>query len=377
MMERYNADSLYIHFPFCRHLCNYCDFYKKVPQNRGQELSSFHQFLEDSWIKHEELLSREGYQLSPLKTLYFGGGTPSLWDTDGVNFLENFFIEKGLKLDPSGEFTLEVNPGTWTEQGLKRWREFGVNRFSLGIQSLRSDFLKVLDRVHSLQDVHDTLTFFGENKFNFSVDFMLGLPLSKEMKRDVIAELEEILKYGPSHISLYILTVKGGYPYKDKLPDDEWIEDEYLKVSRYLKDKGFLHYEVSNFAFEGKESRHNLNYWKSSTVMALGPSATGYLGEAGIRYKWKTSAPDYVVESLNESEQKLEKFYMALRTNEGVNLSYFFSDDVLVKVKNKALEWEAKGLLDINNNDRITLSSKGYLILDSLLDEVFLLDPSF
>ncbi|EQC48767.1 radical SAM domain protein [Bacteriovorax sp. BSW11_IV] len=374
-MQNLNIDGLYIHFPFCRHLCNYCDFYKKVPTQKAEEVAKFENLLEESFHVHKQTLDHYGYSFAPLNTVYFGGGTPSLWGADGAKFLQNFFIRHNLSMREDGEFTLEVNPGSWTEEGLQAFREFGINRYSLGIQSLRSDFIKVLDRVHTLQDVYDTLDYFGKNDFNFSVDFMLGLPMSVELKRDVLSELEEILKYNPKHISLYILTVKGAYVHIDKLPDEEWIEKEYLAVSQYLKERGYIHYEVSNFSKPGFESKHNMGYWQSKSIAALGPSATGLLSEVGLRYKWKTTGPSFVEEKLSAQEIRLEKIYMALRTTLGLYPHREFSPDIAKNVLEKARDWQARGLAQINK-DHIVLTSKGYLLLDSLMDDLFIIDKT-
>jgi oxygen-independent coproporphyrinogen-3 oxidase len=249
------------------------------------DLQKFHLYLEQSYQVHSELMQQYNYKFAPLKTFYIGGGTPSLWGTEGVAFLKEFFKAKGLELASDCEFTMEVNPGTWNRESLEQWREFGVNRFSLGIQSYQEKMLKVLDRVHSLEEVREILAFFDEWNVNFSVDFMLGLPKSDELQRDVIKELEEVLAYDPDHLSLYILTVKSNYIHSKFLPTEDWIEDEYLKVSEHLIGKGYKHYEVSNFAKPDKKSQHNLSYWKSKTVGALGPSATGYLAEESVRQR--------------------------------------------------------------------------------------------
>ncbi len=362
-------ESLYLHFPFCTHLCNYCDFYKKVSQNRSQDFENFHTYLQNSFNEHEKLMKENGYSWAPLKTLYIGGGTPSLWGMEGVHFLRKFLSDNSLLLAPDCEFTLEVNPGAWEESILSEWQKLGVNRYSLGIQSLDGTLSKYLDRVHSIDDVYETLKFFSEKKYNFSVDFMLGLPFSEPLKRDVVEELSRALQYGPSHFSVYILTVKDNYTHFAELPSEEWIEKEYLDVARFLKTHGYFHYEVSNFSLKNKESKHNLSYWKSGTVAALGPSATGFFSEKKIRYKWKPNAPVAEIENLTESEFLLEKIYMNLRSSNGLDLNAFSkSDDVDNKFVNK---WINEGKAVVDENRHLTLTSEGYLLLDSLMNELF------
>ncbi len=358
-------DSLYLHFPFCSHLCNYCDFYKKIPQNKELDYQAYHSYLEKSFESHKNLIESSGYSWAPLKTLYIGGGTPSMWGSEGKKFLENFFKEKNITLDQDCEFTLEVNPGAWTDEVIKDWRSFGANRFSLGIQSLDPQMIKYLDRVHSIKDVFDTLEYFKYNDLNFSVDFMLGLPYSNQLNRSVINELKKTFEFNPSHFSVYILTVKDNYIYYASLPDEEWIEREFLDVSKFLKDKGFIHYEVSNFSKPGKQSQHNLNYWKSKSVAALGPSATGLLSDDRIRYKWKPNKPEIETEILTEAEFQLEKIYMAIRSEEGIKISDFPDD-----FKKVLSQWKLRNLATEKNNI-VRLTSKGYLIVDSLINDLF------
>ena len=360
--------SLYIHFPFCRHLCNYCDFYKKVPKDSELEIEEFHSYMRAAIVEHESLMKMNGCSWGPLKTLYIGGGTPSLWGEAGSLFLKKLLLEYKIELAADCEFTLEVNPGSWTEESLKSWESIGVNRYSLGIQSLNGHSIKYLDRVHSLEDVFDTLEYFNKRKVNYSMDFMLGLPYSKETNRDVIDELERALKFNPKHFSVYILTVKENYTHYAYLPNEEWIEKEYMEVSNFLKSKGFNHYEVSNFALPGLESKHNLNYWKSESVAAIGPSATGFYSESRVRYKWKTKEAKVELESLDEEAFKLEKIYMAMRSSEGLAPALFDGKASYVELTKK---WQKNGYVEINLLGHVNLTSKGYLILDSLMNDLF------
>jgi oxygen-independent coproporphyrinogen-3 oxidase len=359
-------ESLYIHFPFCKHLCNYCDFYKSIPQNFSQDLETFHSLFEKQWKIHQELLSTEQAAFSKLKTLYIGGGTPSLWKEDGALFLRKFLAEKNLNFASDYEFTLEVNPATWTDEGIRAWLESGVNRFSIGVQSYREEFIKLLDRVHDLGEVKKTLEYFSHQKVNFSADLMLGLPHSRELKRDVLLELKEMLEFEPSHFSVYILTVKPQYKLFSDLPDESYIEEEYLKVAEFLSLHGFGHYEVSNYSLPGKESLHNLQYWKGSSVAALGPSATGFInqGERALRYKWKTSDSALEKEPLTLKELNFEKLYLALRTKVGLEISH-------LNPQNRSIveNWIGRNLA-IQENQKIYLNSRGFLLLDSLILEL-------
>lgn len=368
-MKNHLVNSLYIHFPFCRHLCNYCDFYKNIPKNKDKEYEDFEKSLIEGYSELEKLLSKNNSKIESLNTLYLGGGTPSLWDQRGAEFLKNFLLERNINLGPSAEFTLEVNPGAWTEAGLTSWQSTGVNRYSLGIQSLDANFLKIIDRVHNIDDVYETLEFFHKNQLHFSVDFMLGLPFSEKYNRNIIEELTEILKFNPEHISLYILTTKAGYVHKDHLPSEEYIESEYLEVAKFLIARGFDHYEVSNFSKPNKESKHNLKYWRSESVAALGRSATGFLKESAIRYKWKVSKNEYSQEHLTEAELLLEEVYMGLRINQLYDFSKIISNTE--KFEEVLISWTENDYIKERDEFKISLNSKGFLVLDSLMNDLF------
>lgn len=324
------------------------------------------------WEQHKDLLFKNDFEMKELKTLYIGGGTPSLWGERGANYLRKLLENDGIHLAKDCEFTLEVNPGTWTKESIEAWKGLGVSRFSLGIQSLRADYLKILDRVHSVEDVFETLEFFNSINAAFSVDFMLGLPWSSAKKREILEELEEILSFDPEHLSLYILTAKASYPYKKELPEDNFLENEYLKVAETLKAKGFDHYEVSNFSRKGKESQHNLQYWRGGSVAAIGPSGVGYLSESRLRYKWKTSSAEFSPEKLTNDEESLEKLYLGLRISDGIFLKDHFTDGEMEKLAPLFKNWVERQLATLNKDrGHLVLTSRGYLVLDGLLEQIF------
>lgn len=355
--------SLYLHVPFCKHLCNYCDFYKRKFESDSRQFEEFHQFLKDSVLKHDEFLHERNFKWGKLDTVYLGGGTPSLWGEDGARFFADHILPAGL--EPDAEFTMEIDPGTWTEKMLSAWKLIGLNRISMGTQSLNPEFLGVLDRVHSLEDTTEFLKFLQKENWNFSLDFLLGVPFSKEKKRNIKAELETLLSYSPKHISLYILNARSKYPHIQNMPEDDYIRDEYLLVSDYLRSRGFHHYEVSNFAMPGFESRHNQKYWRGESVAALGPTGTGYLSlnqEKAVRYKWKVSHPDFEIEELGKSELNLEKTYLGLRTSDGLLMTTAL-ENLLIKWSQENYAWQ--------DGQRVKLTALGFLMLDSLMDDLF------
>lgn len=359
------VSSLYLHVPYCLHLCNYCDFYKRSFDRPKEQIEEFHQFLNKSWQRHEIFLQDHNTSWSPLETIYLGGGTPSLWGSEGAEYIQKNILTKIQVKDP--EFTMEVDPGTWNPEMMKAWRDIGLNRISIGTQSLDENFLTIMDRKHSLAESHELLTYCDKEDLNFSLDFLLGIPFSQEKKRDIKSELDQLLAHHPKHISLYILNARSHYPHIQHLPDDEYIREEYLLVADYLKSLGFHHYEVSNFALPGFESKHNQRYWQNKSVAALGPTATGYLAlskDKAIRYKWKVSQAEFETEILTEKELDLEETYLHLRTSKGwmpKNTAHYHS---------LFMQWQKQGYGELKSG-RMTLNSMGFLMLDSLMDDLF------
>lgn len=358
------VSSLYIHVPFCKHLCNYCDFYKVKLEDAASQFDGFHRFLEESWQKHNNLMLEQHQTWAELDTLYFGGGTPSLWGAHGAKFWKSFFP---LKLKVDCEFTMEVDPGTWTEAMLDAWKDIGLNRISMGTQSLNPEFLKVMDRVHDLDDSLSLLRYCQLNNWNYSMDFLLGIPYSREKKRDIRRELDLLLQFQPKHLSLYILNARSKYPHITQMPDDEYIREEYLLVAEHLKKNGFHHYEVSNFALPGFESKHNLKYWRGESVAALGPTGTGYFADSrdhALRYKWKVSKAEFEREELSSRELDLEYTYLSLRTSRGWRPQLSPALEKILK------GWEALNYGEFSNGV-FKANSLGFLMLDSLMDDLF------
>lgn len=361
--------SLYLHVPYCRHLCNYCDFFKKKLEDSDTQFSEFENYLTASWLKHEQWMQEEKLSWAPQwDSIYLGGGTPSLWGSRGADFLG-----KLLPRVPVEEWTLEVDPGTWNEEMFSSWSQLGVNRLSIGTQSLDAQFLKILDRAHDLDDSYLLLEKAKNSGINFSFDFLLGVPHSSRYQRNVIKELEHFLSFNPHHVSLYILNARSKYPLTEHLPDDEYIAREYLAVCAFLEANGLHQYEVSNFARPGYESLHNKKYWDSQSVAALGPTGTGLIKlseDQAKRYKWKPSRAEFEIEILGTEELELERLYLELRTKRGWLPRAHQQGE---KLQNKLHEWQERGILEVMT-PRVRLNAHGLVILDSLINELFQLE---
>lgn len=364
-----SVDGLYLHFPFCRHLCNYCDFYKHKLSD-DEQVSKYEKVLSDQIIMNNKILSDHDFIMNELETFYIGGGTPSLWSTRGSEFLASCLLPK-FNFAEDYEFTIEVDPGTWTEKEIRKWMDIGVNRFSIGVQSFDRDYLNILDREHSIDDIIDTVSFMKSINANYSVDLMLGVPLL-DKKRDIVKEIEDLVQYNPNHFSVYILKCRSNYPNLNMLPDDEVVADEYLKVCQFLGQLGFEQYEVSNFAKEGFQSKHNKKYWEYKSVAALGANGSGLLvnsDELALRYQWKSLSDGYITEQLSDSSLSIEKFYMQLRAKGCFDLNALSTKN-FNEFQKLIQKWKSLGYVDVKSSE-FSLSPRGYLLLDSLMDDVF------
>lgn len=369
MISSHEIKSLYLHFPHCRHLCNYCDFFKSVPPDFDEARDVFQFRLENQWEQQEHWFESLGYRFAPLDTLYLGGGTPSLWGVNGAKWFE-FLIPSKIQVNEKTEWTMEVNPGAWENEGLKAWQDLGVNRFSMGVQSYNEKFLKVLDRFHDLSDVDSLLNRFRDH--HFSVDLMLGLPFSQSWNRDLRGEILRLIDSGAEHFSVYILTVKDNYKHYKDLPSEEYIEEEYLLTSELLRAHGFDHYEVSNFAKPGARARHNLKYWQAESVAALGPSAVGYLANTGHRYKWKPNQDFFEIEELDQAAIDLERAYLQLRLDTGLNDfdKTLMSQDIST-LESLMQDWKKAGWLKPESSIyKIMLTPNGFLMMDSVTGDL-------
>lgn len=314
--------GIYIHIPFCRHKCTYCDF-TSFP-NRLNFAEAYMACL----YKEIEL---RGKQLEKVvfDTVYIGGGTPSVIDPAYI-YGAIKQIKKCFKLSKNPEITIEMNPGTVSEQKIATYKRAGINRFSIGLQTAIDAQLENLGRIHNVRDyLYCTSLLKGEN---FSADVMLGL--KGQTQEDVRKTIEIAAGSGASHISMYALTPEDGTPiYTDylngELPDDDEVRSLYDFGYALLKEKGYERYEVSNFAKRGYRSRHNLNYWKRGEYIGMGISASSFF--YGKRFTNTFDLDEYmkcllsgflpVIESedVKGEDAKFEFVMLALRTSDGIS----------------------------------------------------------
>ncbi len=315
--------GIYIHIPFCRHKCSYCDFVS-FPDKVDLAEAYMACLYKELKMRGEELKNYE------FDTVYFGGGTPSYIPPKLILGAMNQ-IRKCFRLTENPEVTLELNPGTIGEAKVKTYLEAGINRFSIGLQTAIDEQLADLGRIHNARDyVFATKLLKGQN---FSTDVMLGL--KNQTKEDVKKTIELAVSCGSKHISMYALTVEDGTPiYTDylngELPDSDEVAELYEYGRQLLKEKGFARYEVSNFAIPGYESRHNFNYWQRGEYIGVGVSASSFIH--GRRLTNSFDLDEYMKclisgffpavsnEGVTEKQAKFEHIMLALRTEKGLSM---------------------------------------------------------
>ena len=261
--------SVYVHIPFCKRRCSYCSF--TVFEKHKSSVSPADYV---SFIKKEIQNKRVFFKNARIQTVYFGGGTPSAIPPELLlSVLQD--IRNSFTVCERAEISMEINPGDITEESLKQYREQGVNRFSLGVQTFDSRFLKESGRTHGVKEALRDLSLFQKNRLNFSLDLMFGLP--RQTLVDLKEDLEKALCFSPPHISLYNLTIPSRHPLcRGRVGEEEQVK-MFRLIKKTLKKAGLKKYELSNFAKKGFYSRHNFAYWNGSSFLGLGVSAHSHL----------------------------------------------------------------------------------------------------
>ncbi len=344
--------GIYIHVPFCKSKCTYCDF-ASFPKEIGKAESYFACLYREIEARGRELSSKT------FDTVYIGGGTPSIVPAEYVAGAIRQ-VKKFFSLSKNPEITIEINPGTVTEDKIKTYKSVGINRFSIGLQTGYDEQLKRLNRIHTAKDFLITCNLLkGEN---ISADILLGL--SGQTLEQVKKTVDLCLAGGVKHISAYALTPEVGTPiYTDYLNGELLSEDEvadiYDGLREYLKEKGLFRYEVSNFSVKGFESKHNQNYWERGEYIGVGVSASSFINGRRFTNTFKideylnsiiyNKTPEISSDLIEGEDAKFEFIMLALRTEKGVDVSKFnreFSCDFyslygdIIKKNQKYLEIE-------------------------------------
>ena len=371
--------NLYIHYPFCKQACHYCNFHFSTTKQGRDDMFKL--------IKNElHLRSKE--LIGPIESIYFGGGSPSLISPKNIYDLIDL-IKNKFKIKQNIEVTLEVNPDDISEEYLLRLKNAGINRLSIGIQSFFEKDLIIMNRAHDVNQAHKSLELVGKLFQNFSIDLIYGMPYSSliNWKRN----LEIALSYNPPHISAYALTVEEKtvlhHKVKEKkidLLDDDDVKQQYDFLVNTLEKNGYINYEFSNFGKLNYFSINNQNYWIGKPYLGLGPSAHSYDGK--FKRSWNVSNNhnyaksimsgilDLKIEKLSTKDLYNEYLMTALRTHDGISLAHiknsfgkrytlYFEDQVKRHLKYRNLFWDG---------DYLKVAKKAKFLTDGIAADLFL-----
>jgi oxygen-independent coproporphyrinogen-3 oxidase len=366
---------LYVHVPFCLRRCSYCDFAVQAVA---------HAPVTD-WVRavigELDLVRHEQQWDAPLqlKTLYIGGGTPSLLGGEGMHAFADELKSRAL-LDEDCEWTVEANPETFTDDVAQSWARAGVNRVSLGAQTFNEDVLRWMGRMHGAEGpARAVAAARNAGITNFSLDLIFALPA--RFNRDWRHDLEQVLALDPAHVSLYGLTAEAGTPLgrwvaegREALANEDDYADQYLLANELLTAAGYVHYEVSNFAKPGMESRHNQAYWNGAAYLGLGPGAHSFLPPErrwNVRdwseYQGRVTRSDLPLdgrEHIDTGLAGLENAWLGLRTWQGVPI-----DGLSPRQRAMTEDWMKRGW-GVMAGDAFRLTADGWLLLDRLSVEI-------
>lgn len=369
--------GLYIHMPFCKAKCYYCDFISYA--NKEKLIKEYVEAL----IKEMKHINLSKYSI---QTVYIGGGTPSLIDNESISkIMDNV---RPFVAD-NAEITIEINPGTANKEKLKKYKEIGINRLSIGLQSADNELLSEIGRIHKYEDFLNVYNEARNIGFrNINVDLMLGLP-NQDLKK-LEESVKEVITLSPEHISIYSLILEENTKLYDmvmneelKLPDEAIERKMYWNIKKMLENEGYIHYEISNFAKEGYKSRHNSDCWEQKEYIGIGVSSHSYLNNK--RYSNSESVEEYIKninnndfdknitiheEQTKEDKQK-EYMILGLRKINGVNITKFknkFGENPIFLYRQELNKLVQEELIEIYDNN-IKLTDKGLDLANVVWEE--------
>ncbi len=375
--------GLYLHIPFCKQACHYCDFHFST--NQEKKLEMIHAFIREIELQKDYLNGES------INTIYFGGGTPSLLTPEELRLLMDGIL-KYFSVSPSTEITLEANPDDLTKEKLLQLKELGINRLSIGIQSFDDEVLQFLNRAHDSTTAEKCVELARNAGFdNISIDLIYAIP-----NQDHTAwtkNIEHALVLKPNHISSYSLTIEEKTAFgrwaasgKLKVMDDEFAAAQLILLVDKLEEKGFEQYEVSNFALPNFQSQHNSSYWRQQKYLGIGPSAHSYNGVSRqfnisnnhlyLKSIQENSIPA-TLEVLTQAEMINDYLLTTLRTSWGANLRTLeenFNYNLMIEHELYIKSLAAKGLAQIENGILI-LTKAGKLFADKIASDLFVINP--
>jgi len=366
--------GIYVHIPFCIKKCPYCDFYSTTDTTLKQRFIS-------AVISEMNMTCNLPFKFD---TLYIGGGTPSVLETKLITRIIETASDL-YKLLPDSEITIEVNPGTIKPEKLGKYRDAGVNRISIGVQSFQEKNLNFLGRMHTVEDADLAIQWAKDAGFeNIGIDLIYGIP--GQTQKSWLCDLAQAISYESQHLSCYMLTYEPDTPMEKSLHQGSFkamggkmVGELFKATIEFLTDKGYAQYEISNFAHaKNLRSCHNQKYWSFAPYIGLGPSAHSFIE---LRRSWnKASVKEYLKdleegrfpidgqEVLSREQMMMESVFLGLRRADGINVSEFNSrfDENFFKIFGKQIDdFEKKGLIATNQTS-YALTVKGMLFLDSI-----------
>jgi len=365
--------GIYIHIPFCKQACNYCNFHFSTSLRYKNELLAA--LLKETRLRKDYLANEK------IETIYFGGGTPSILPISDLS-LQIDQIRELFSISNDAEITLEANPDDIAEDKLTGWKQIGINRLSIGVQSFFEEDLQWMNRAHNAQQAIDNLQLAIKQFDNITIDLIYGHPLltNEKWKQNV----ERIIELKIPHISCYALTVEPKTPLQKLISEKKKEEvspekqaDQFLLLMDWLEVAGYEHYEISNFARPGFRSRHNTSYWQGKKYLGLGPSAHSF---DGISRQWNVSNNKGYIDSLGENKipfekelltptQRINEYIMiSLRTMEGLDLKQIGS--LKSEVGNRMQKFIDTGKIILKEN-RLILTKEGKLFADGIAADLF------
>ena len=384
LLQRKNKIPLgiYIHVPFCKSKCQYCDFYSVT----SKKDCNFDGYLSAICAHIKETGPQTPNHI--VDTIYFGGGTPSFLGAEGLSIILSA-VRKNFDVSPTAEITFEANPDSITDRLLRRLRAEGFNRVSLGIQCDSDDILKKLGRPHTYEEAVQAVKKIRKHRFrNISVDLMYGLP--SQRLQDWEKTLRNVLRLKPEHISCYGLKVEEGTPLYEcrdfyNMADDDTQADMYLKAVDVLKEHGYRQYEISNFCRKGQISRHNMKYWTGGEYLGFGPDASSDFG--GTRFTIVRSLPDYIqgitqggtvlreLQEISPRERAGEYLMMRLRTVTGIDPAKYEKKYLLpfAPLEEVLNDCKQRGLAEKTYDGRWHLTPEGFLVSNTIISDLLII----
>jgi len=372
--------GIYIHIPFCKKACHYCDFhFSTSPQYKDQMLNA---------LRSEIILRKNYLDTEKIETIYFGGGTPSLMSADELQILIGQITDQ-FEVSSNAEITLEANPDDLNPQYVREIKNTLINRFSIGVQSFFEEDLKWMNRAHTASEAQSAIKRVQDAGFeNITADLIYGFPLLSNEKWEF--NIQQLIEYLVPHISSYSITVEpktalAAFINKGKqaIMDEGQSASQFLMLIDHLTESGFEHYEISNFAKPGMHSRHNSNYWDGVYYLGIGPSAHSFNGKSR---QWNISNNSKYINEIGlkkipaetellSTENRINEYIMtSLRTSKGMNLKSIkenFGSDYSNEIYNGLEPFLEKEWIIINEQ-LVTLTREGKLFADHIASELFL-----